>query len=62
MSEQLQETITPKGRTYYLNGVRVSKAAYDAVRNSPYRSGSCFQTVTKGDTIRHYSVWYLSKL
>lgn len=48
---ELKRITTPRGTRYYVNGVRVKRAAYESVRFG--RSLDSFSTTTVGDRTSH---------
>jgi hypothetical protein len=49
---QLLQTITPRGKRYFIDGRRTTREAYDLAKFA--RRLECFQTIIKGATVRHY--------
>ena len=49
---QLLQTITPRGKRYFIDGRRTTREAYDITKFA--RRLECFQTIIKGTTVRHY--------
>lgn len=48
---ELMRVTTPRGTRYFVDGVRVSRRAYESVRFG--RSLEAFSTTTVGDQTRH---------
>ncbi len=49
---QICETVTPRGRRYYIDGRRASRALIVAVKGDHVLD--TFHTVIRGEVVRHY--------